>query len=115
MEELVERALARYRIMSIVTGTALILLFVVAFPLTLDHHPLFGKVLGVAHGVFLYPLYLITVAQLAFLTRLRWWWWLFMAMAGFIPFVAFIMEHVVTKEIRKGSPSAMPTDGGRLA
>ena len=108
-------ALLRYRIMSFVTGTALILLFVVAIPLTLDHHPLFGKVLGVGHGVLLYPLYLLTVIQLAFLTRLRWWWWLFMAMAGFIPFLAFIMEHVVTKAIREGNRSVTAADGEHLA
>jgi integral membrane protein len=110
----VERALLRYRIMSIVTGTALLLLFAVAIPLTVDHHPLFGKVLGVAHGVFLYPLYLITIVQLAFLTRLRWWWWLCMAIAGFVPFLAFVMEHVVTKAVREGDRSPTATGGGEL-
>jgi integral membrane protein len=114
MESVMEGALLRYRIMSFVTGTALILLFAVAIPLTVDHHPLFGKVLGVGHGVFLYPLYLLTVIQLALLTRLRWWWWLLMALAGFIPFLAFVMERVVTRAIREGDRTA-PTERGRLA
>jgi integral membrane protein len=97
-------ALLRYRIMSFVTGTALILLVFVAIPLSHYHHKQLGEVLGVAHGVVLYPLYLITIVQLAFLTRLRWWWWLLMAIAGFVPFLAFIMEHQVTKAIRAGNP-----------
>ena len=41
--------------------------------------------------------------QLAFLTKLRWWWWRLMAVAVFVPFLAFIMEHVVTKAIREGA------------
>ena len=96
-------ALLRYRIMSFVAGTALILLYFVAIPLTINHHPLFGKVIGVGHGVFLCPLYLLTVIQLTFLTRLRWWWWGLMVAAIVVPFLAFIMEHVVTKAIREGT------------
>ena len=97
-----EGALLRYRIMSFVTGTALLLLFVVAIPL--NHTvPMFGKVLGVAHGVFFYPLYLLTVVQLWFLTRLRWWWWALMLVAGVVPLLPFVMEHYVTKAIREGS------------
>jgi integral membrane protein len=107
-----EGALVRYRVMSFVTGTALLLLVFVAVPLTASHEPVFGKVLGVAHGVFLYPIYLLTVVQLAFLTRLRWWWWLLMAAAGVIPFLAFAMEHVVTKAVRAGARTG---DAGRLA
>lgn len=103
-----EGALLRYRIMSFVTGTALILLVFVAIPLTHYHHKTFGEILGVGHGVFLYPLYLLTVIQLAFLTRLRWWWWLCMALAGFIPFLAFVMEHYVTKAVREGAVRRAP-------
>jgi integral membrane protein len=98
-----EGALLRYRVMSFVTGTALILLYFVAVPLTVNHHPLFGKVIGVGHGVFLCPLYLLTVIQLAFLTRLRWWWWGLMSVAIVVPFLAFVMEHLVTKAIREGT------------
>ena len=109
-------ALLRYRVMSFVTGTALILLVFVAIPLTHYHHGLFGEVLGVAHGVFLYPLYLLTVIQLAFLTRLRWWWWLCMALAGLVPFLAFVMEHFVTKAIREGAARSEPVgDPGHAA
>ena len=96
-------ALLRYRIMSFVTGTALILLVFVAVPLSWHHQRTLGEVLGVAHGVFLYPLYLLTVVQLAFLTRMRWWWWALMVVAGVVPFLAFVMEHVVTKAVRDGT------------
>jgi len=90
-----EGALLRYRIMSFVTGTALLLLFVVA------------------HGVVLYPLYLLTVVQLWFLTRLRWWWWLLMLVAGVIPFLAFVMEHYVTRAIRAGEATPRVPPAGR--
>ncbi|HEV3213916.1 MAG TPA: DUF3817 domain-containing protein [Acidimicrobiales bacterium] len=103
-----EGALLRYRIMSFVTGTALIVLVFVAVPLSWHHERTLGEVLGVAHGVFLYPLYLLTVIQLAFLTRLRWWWWLCMALAGFVPFLAFVMEHYVTRAIREGAARRPP-------
>jgi len=103
-----EGALFRYRVMSFVTGTALILLYGVAIPLTINHHPLFGKVIGVGHGVFLCPLYLLTVLQLAFLTRLRRWWWGLMIVAIVVPFLAFVMEHFVTKAIREGAARRAP-------
>ncbi len=98
-----EGALKRYQIMSFVTGTALILLYFVAVPLTIGHHPEFGKIIGVGHGVFLCPLYLLTVIQLTFLIRLRWWWWGLMFIAIIVPFLAFVMEHYVTKAIREGA------------
>src|SRR5579871_149236 len=104
---LMEGALLRYRVMAYVTGVALLALFAVAIPLTAAHHPEFGKVLGVAHGVVLYPLYLITIVQLAFHTRLRWWWVVLMALAGVVPVLSFVMEHHVTKEVK--------SDGGALA
>lgn len=97
-----EGALLRYRVMAYVTGVALLALFAVAIPLTAAHHPGFGKVLGVAHGVVLYPLYLITIVQLAFHTRLRWWWVVLMALAGVVPVLSFVMEHHVTKAVRSG-------------
>jgi integral membrane protein len=96
-----EGALRRYRVMSVVTGTALLLLVFVAVPLTWAHHPGFGKVLGVAHGVVLYPLYLLTVVQLWYLARLKLWWVALMLVAGFIPFLAFVMEHFVTRAVRQ--------------
>ena len=109
---MIEGALLRYRIMSFVTGTALLLLFVVAIPLN-SSVPTFGRVLGVAHGVVLYPLYLLTVVQLWFLTRLRWWWWLLMLVAGVIPFLAFVMEHYVTRAIRAGEATPRVPPAGR--
>jgi integral membrane protein len=103
MEVLMERALRQYRIMAFVTGTALFLLYFVAVPLTWAHHPEFGRILGVGHGVVLCPLYLFTVGRLYFLITLRWWWWGFMVIAIFIPFLPIVMEHYVTKSIRSGA------------
>lgn len=86
--------------MSAITGVALLVLVFVAVPLTWHHHPGLGKYLGVGHGVVLYPLYLLTVVQLTYLERLRWWWVVLMAISGVVPFLAFVMEHVVTRHLR---------------
>jgi integral membrane protein len=114
MEGLMERALRQYRVMAFVTGTALFLLYFVAVPLTWAHHPEFGKILGVGHGVVLCPLYLVTVARLYFLVKLRWWWWGCMVVAIFIPFLPIVMEHYVTKSIRADQASDALPEVGRV-
>jgi integral membrane protein len=110
-----EGALKRYRIMSVITGTALLVLVCVAIPLTVTGHPLLGKVLGPLHGVVLYPLYLITVVQLWYLARLRLWWVVLMLLAGFVPGLAFVMEYFVTRAVRPRIDRTPATEQGQLA
>jgi integral membrane protein len=104
-------ALRRYRVMSVVTGTALLILVFAAIPLTIAGHPLLGKVLGPLHGVVLYPLYLVTVVQLWYLARLRLWWVVLMLLAGFVPGLAFVMEHYVTRAVRERNPAPASEQG----
>jgi hypothetical protein len=61
---LVETAFRRYRIMSFVTGTTLLILFVTLFLHRVDftfwkHIKIFVDVVGIGHGIVLYPLYMI--------------------------------------------------------
>lgn len=96
----VSTPLRRYRLMSYVAGTALLILVVVGVPLQASGvFSGLSEVLGVAHGVVLFPLYLATIAQLAFTARLRLWWWALMILGGVVPVLAFVMEHYVTKEM----------------
>ncbi len=104
---LMQGALLRYRVMSFVTGTALILLVFVAIPLS-EALPPQDLRQGPRRRPRGGPLPAVPAhrdrAGLAFLTRLRWWWWRpHGALAGFVPFLAFVMEHYVTKAIRAGA------------
>lgn len=87
-------ALIRYRIMAWIVGVGLILVFVgIPFP-TFEH------IIGPIHGT-LYIVYLIAGADLA---RRAHWTLGRMAMvvlAGFVPFVAFIVERKVTHQLEQ--------------
>ncbi len=88
----------RYRLMSFVTGTTLLILFATLSLQSLDHAlwqhlKIFREVLGVGHGVVLYPIYLIMCFQLVLKFRLDVWYLLVMLLAGFVPGLAFYLEH----------------------
>jgi integral membrane protein len=88
----VHGALIRYRIMAWIVGVGLILVFV-GIPFQG-----FERVIGPIHGT-LYIVYLIAGADLA--RRSRWTLasYVFVVVAGFIPFVAFIVERIVTRQL----------------
>jgi integral membrane protein len=92
--------LLRYRVMAYVTGVMLVLLVLVAVPLKYAAHvPGPVAVIGTAHG-FLFMLYLVTALDLG--VRMRWnpvRLVLVMA-AGTIPFMSFVAERSVTREVR---------------
>jgi integral membrane protein len=94
----VAKAFERYRIMSFVTGTTLLILCVtlllhsVAFSFWTSIH-LFVDVVGIGHGVVLYPIYLVMSFQLALKARLHIGYVVLMMLAGFVPGLAFYMEH----------------------
>jgi len=93
-----DKAFQRYRIMSFITGTTLLTLIVtlilhgVDLKLWQDLHA-FVKVVGVGHGVVLYPIYLVMSFQLALKARLHVGYIALMLLAGFVPGLAFYMEH----------------------
>ncbi len=99
----------RYRIMAFIVGTALLLLVCVAMPLQYwGHEPLMAKIVAPIHG-YLYIVYLITGADLA--RRAHWHLGriLLVVSAGFVPLVAFIVEHRVTRQMRSEGALGEPT------
>ncbi len=87
--------LFRYRIMAWVVGTMLIAVFVAI--------PFQGveKVLGPLHGV-LYILYLATVVNMLVVYRLGFWYFVGMVVAGWCPFVSFVVERLISRRLADG-------------
>lgn len=101
-QQAIAAALQRYRVMAIVVGVLLVLLFVVAVPLKyLADVPEPVTVLGTAHG-WLYALFFLSAVDLA----LRAKWTLKGAVValvlGTIPFLSFVAERTVTRKMRAG-------------
>ncbi|MCL4433160.1 MAG: DUF3817 domain-containing protein [Actinobacteria bacterium] len=97
--EAIKAALLRYRVMAYIVGVGLIILVFVGVPLQYGaHEPQVVSVVGPIHG-FLYMVYLVSGADLA--RRGRWTLKqvLGVVAAGFLPFLAFIMEHYVTRRV----------------
>ena len=91
--------LLRYRIMAFVTGVMLLLLVFVAIPLKYAaDSPGAVSVIGTAHG-FLFIIYIITTLDLGMRSR----WSLIrlglIALAGTIPFMSFVAERWVHKQV----------------
>ncbi len=95
------RALTRYRVMAYVVGTMLVLLVFVAIPLQYGARiPQMAVVVAPIHG-YLYIVYLVTGADLARRAHWRLGRIILVVAAGFVPFVAFIVEHRVTRQMRE--------------
>ena len=95
MQARIGGALLRYRVMAIVTGTALLL----AIPIQIwGHNDGPVSVIGTTHG-FLFMVYLVTGLDLGF--RVRWPLWRLglVLIAGTVPFLSFVMERSVTHEL----------------
>ena len=105
-----DAAFRRYRLMSFITGTTLLTLFVT---LALHQWDLsFWKSIkplvvidGVAHGTVLYPIYLIMSFQFVIKARLNLTYLVAMLLAGFVPGVAFAVEYYLA---RKFYPHGVP-------
>ncbi|CAA9276674.1 MAG: hypothetical protein AVDCRST_MAG57-3486 [uncultured Blastococcus sp.] len=101
-QQAIAAALQRYRVMAVVVGVLLVLLFAVAVPLKyLFDVPEPVTVLGTAHG-WLYALFFLSAVDLA----LRAKWTLKGAVTalvlGTIPFLSFVAERTVTRKMRAG-------------
>lgn len=93
-----EATFRRYRAMSFITGTTLLILFVTLFLHTVDrtlwqHLSWFVRVVGVGHGIVLYPIYMIMCFNLVLRFRLNPGLLALMLFAGFVPGLAFYLEH----------------------
>ncbi|MGD0313064.1 MAG: DUF3817 domain-containing protein [Acidimicrobiales bacterium] len=93
-------ALIRYRVMAFVVGTALICLTVVIiFQAFGDHPKLAEEIVAPIHG-YLYLVYLVTAADLARRAHWRLGRILLVVAAGFVPTLAFIVEHRVYQQMQ---------------
>ena len=96
----VDGALMRYRVMAYIVGVGLILLVFVGLPLQVAaHQKLVVRVVGTIHG-YLYLVYLAAAVDLA--RRAHWKLGRILAVvaAGFVPFLAFVVEHRVVTQMR---------------
>lgn len=96
----VHAALARYRLMAYVVGTMLIILVFIAIPLQYGAgEPAMALVVAPLHG-YLYIVYLVTGADLARRAHWRIGRILTVVCAGFVPFLAFIIERRVNRQMQ---------------
>ena len=106
-----EAAFRRYRTMSFVTGSTLIVLVIFLILHTVDlalweHLKILVTIVGIGHGVVLYPIYLVMCFQFTLKARLHFGLLVLMLLAGFVPGLAFYMEprvEVRTAALRDNS------------
>jgi integral membrane protein len=105
-------ALRRYRFMAYTVGIGLIILVFVGIPLQYGAHSTgVVKVVGPIHGA-LYIVYLLAALDLARRARFGLLQMAAMVAAGFVPFVAFIVERQVVRRLSAESavqPDPPPT------
>jgi integral membrane protein len=91
----------RYKCMAYIVGTGLIILVFLGIPLQYGANtPQIAQYVGVAHG-FLYILYLLAAVDLARRARFTLLQMAAMVGAGFLPFLAFIIERRVERRVRE--------------
>lgn len=97
-------ALTRYRVMAYIVGTGLATLVFIGVPLQYAAGvPQVDEIVGPIHG-FLYIVYLLAAVDLARRARFTLLQMAAMIGAGFIPLLAFVIEHRVTKRLRVELP-----------
>ena len=101
--------------MSFITGTTLLTLFVT---LALQHWDLslwksikpLVVIDGVGHGMVLFPIYMICSFLFVMKARLSIGYLVVMLLAGFVPFVAFLVEWYLARKIYpEGIPQRVTT------
>lgn len=99
-------AVLRYRIMAYTVGTGLLVLVFVGIPCQYGAGiPEVDAIVGPIHG-FLYIVYLLAAVDLARRARFTLLQMAAMIAAGFLPFLAFIIEHQVMKRLVLLAPAA---------
>lgn len=111
-----EAALVRYRVMAYIVGTGLAILCFVGMPLQYAAGiPQVDQYVGTFHGI-LYIVYLFFALDLARRARFTLLQMAAMIGAGFVPTLAFIIEHRVTARLRREldllPPALEATPGG---
>jgi len=83
--------------MAWVVGVMLVLVFIFLIPAVNK----VDGVLGPIHGV-LYIIYLATVVNLLVVCRVGFWYFVGMVVAGWVPFLSFVVERKVTRRLARG-------------
>jgi integral membrane protein len=97
----VEGALLRYRVVALIVSVALIVLFFIGIPVEhWGHHKGIDVVVGVAHGVFFYPLYILLTFDLTRRVRMTPIQLILTVIAGTVPIASFYAERRTTQFIR---------------
>jgi integral membrane protein len=99
-----EKALRFYKVMAYITGTTLLLLafFVVLHSVNeslWNSIKVFRSIIGIGHGVVLYPIYMAACFNLILKARIKVVYFFLMLIAGFVPLLAFIMERYTEKNL----------------
>lgn len=93
-------ALRRYQVMAFVVGVGLLVLVLVGVPLQYAAgQPKVAQIVGPIHG-FLYIVYLLAATDLARRARFSLLQMAAMIGAGFLPFLAFVIERRVSRRVR---------------
>jgi integral membrane protein len=110
MDSAQRSTLLRYRVMAYVVGIGLLVLALVGIPLQYAAgKPAVVQVVGPIHG-FLYIVYLATVFDLWRRFRLSLGQLIGLVAAGFVPFLAFVVEWLTTRRIARETEA--PVTGG---
>jgi integral membrane protein len=92
-------ALRRYQVMSWIVGAALLVLTIATILDWAFNEPAMAHVVSPIHGIF-YIVYLVTVAQVAARFRPPLRRIVSMVCSGFVPGMAFVVEHRTVKDLR---------------
>jgi integral membrane protein len=102
----VRAALRRYRYLAYVVGVGLLVLVFVGVPLQYGANvPQVAEVVGPIHGA-LYIVYLATAVDLARRSDLTTRQLFAIVLAGFVPFVAFVVERRISASVQSGLDDA---------
>jgi integral membrane protein len=97
----VKGALLRYRILAYIVGVGLLILTLVGMPLQyIAGKPEVVTIVGPIHGFF-YIVYLVFGFDMSRRARLTLFQTALVVCAGFLPFLAFIIEHKITKIVEQ--------------
>lgn len=97
----IKGALARYRVAAYIVGVGLLAL-VAAMVLRYGFdQPQYSAIVGPAHG-FLYVVYLVLTVDLGLKARWPFTRTVLILLAGMVPFVSFVAERRVTKDLSEG-------------
>jgi integral membrane protein len=108
-------SLLRYRVMAYVVGVGLATLVFVGLPLQYGWGiPQVDEIVGPIHG-FLYIVYLLAAVDLARRARFTLLQMAAMIGAGFVPLLAFVIEHRVTKRLTEAAAPGASLPGASSA